>query len=283
MSESVPVLHALFEQHASETERSWLESKRGLAPPALLSAFVAAPRFLRKIPVELTPEARTFVAERYPGYDLSGWPLDRLGRVLLLLHLPADDEARYVGWIDTLFSTAEVNELVALYAALPLLPYPERWRFRATEAVRSNMGVVFDALAFGNPYPARYLDETGWNQLVLKTIFNDKPLERLVGLDERANQKLADTLSDFAHERWAAGRTVPPMAWRLTTRYLNDALLGDLRVLLQSERPEDRRAAALVLRQSDSEAARRLLAEYPEFAEAARSGALTWETSLTER
>jgi hypothetical protein len=261
MNESVPRLHALFEQHATETERAWLESKRALAPPALLQAFVAAPRFIRKIPVELPTDAATFFAEQYPGYALTGWPLDRLTRVLLLLTLPSDDEEQYVGWLDTLFSTAEVNELVALYSALPLLPYPERWRFRATEGVRSNMAPVFDAMALDNPYPARYLDETGWNQLVLKSIFNDKPLDRIVGFAERANQRLADTLSDFAHERWAAGRTVPPYAWRLTTRYLNETLLGDLRVLLQSERPEDRQVAAFVLSQTDSEPARRLLQE----------------------
>ena len=259
MNESVPRLHALFEQHATETERSWLESKRVLAPPALLQAFVAAPRFIRKIPVDLSSEAAAFFAERYPGYDLTNWSLDRLARVLLLLHLPTEEAERYVDWLDTLFSTGEVNELVALYGALPLLPYPERWRYRATEGVRSNMAPVFDAIALGNPYPARYLDETGWNQLVLKSIFNDKPLERIVGFDERANQRLADTLSDFAHERWAAGRTVPPLAWRLTTRYLNETLLGDLRVVLQSERPEDRQVAALVLRQTDYEPARRLL------------------------
>lgn len=259
MNESVPILHRLFEQHATETERSWLESKRVLAPPALLQAFVTAPRFLRRLPVESTPEAATYFAERYPGYGPAGWPLDRLARVLLLLHLPDDEADRYVGWLDTLFSTAEVNELVALYTALPLLPYPERWRFRATEGVRSNMAPVFDAIALDNPYPAAQLDETGWNQLVLKSIFNDKPLERLVGFEARANQKLADTLSDFAHERWAAGRTVPPYAWRLTTRYLNETLLGDLRVLLQSGRPEDRQVAAFVLRQTDYEPARRLL------------------------
>ena len=51
------------------------------------------------------------------------------------------------------FDTAEMNELVALYSALPVLAYPEQWLFRATDAVRSNMGVVYEAIALGNPYP----------------------------------------------------------------------------------------------------------------------------------
>jgi hypothetical protein len=247
MPHLVAPLQDLFDQYATDAEQTWLRSRLALAPAALLTAFVAAPRFLHKTELGTAPAP---LLTELPG--LPAWTLDRLGRTLLLLHLPADDADRLADWIGTLISTGEVNELVAIYGALPLLPYPERWRFQATEGVRSNMAPVFDAIALDNPYPARYLDETGWNQLVLKSIFNEKPLDRIVGFDERANQRLANTLSDFAHERWAAGRTVPPYAWRLTKRFLTDALRADLRHLLQSGRPEDREAAAFVLGPSES-------------------------------
>jgi len=46
--------------------------------------------------------------------------------------------------------------------------------------------------------------------LVLKAIFTDKDVTQITGLDERKNARLAQTLADFAAERRAAGRTLPP-------------------------------------------------------------------------
>ncbi len=37
-----------------------------------------------------------------------------------------------------------------------------------------------------------------WNQLVLKAFFTEKPIQQIIGLDERANEKLASTAYDFA-------------------------------------------------------------------------------------
>jgi hypothetical protein len=153
-------LHSLFNEAATETERQWLDTKLAAPTPAKLAAFVAVPRFVARRPVPGKPD----------------WIIDQLARVLLLTSIPSDDEAAYVKAVQTLFDTAELQELVALYSALPLLAYPQRWLFQATEAVRSNMGPVFDAIAFGNTYPADYFPELAWNQLVLKCIFNDKPI-----------------------------------------------------------------------------------------------------------
>ena len=147
-----------------------------------------------------------------------------------------------------------MNELVALYRALPVIKSPEIWLNRATDAVRSNMGPVFDAIAFGNPYPLQHFSELAWNQLVLKCIFNDKPIHLIEGLDERANQALADTLADFAHERWAAGRRVPSQVWRLIRNFQTDTKEQDLAKLAKSEDPNDQKAAELISNNSPLEA-----------------------------
>ena len=93
------------------------------------------------------------ITESIKGFSLENWTTVRLSRVWLLTRLDSSDLETYVRHIETLFDTAEMNELVALYSALPLLGYPEHWLFRATEAVRSNVGDVFDALVMHNPYP----------------------------------------------------------------------------------------------------------------------------------
>jgi hypothetical protein len=233
----------LFNKTATDSEKAWLEQKLAAPTPAKLAAFVATPRFVTRRPVP----------------NKTDWTMDRLARVLLLTSLPTDDETAYVKAINTLFDSAEMQELAALYSALPHLAFPSTWLFRATEAVRSNMGPVFDAMAFGNPYPARHFTEAAWNQLILKCIFNDKPITRIDGLLDRANQTLANDVSDFAHERWAAGRTVPAEVWQLVPRFMNETLLNDVKRLATSPDERDREAARQVCEVSDYEPAKRLM------------------------
>jgi hypothetical protein len=120
-----------------------------------------------------------------------------------------------VSLVEQLFRHADVNELIALYSALSVLDHPNEWVFRCTEGIRSNMGSVLDALMYDNPYPANYLPESAWNQLVLKAFFTDKDLGRIVGLHQRINEQLVSSLIDYAHERMAAGRTVNPLLWNM--------------------------------------------------------------------
>ena len=70
------------------------------------------------------------------------------------------------------------------------------------------MRPVFEAVAHRNPYPARHFDESAWNHLVLKALFIGSTLAPIEELDARANPTLMRMLCDYAHERWAAGRTI---------------------------------------------------------------------------
>ncbi len=254
-----PLFASLLREQLTQTEWQWLEARGKASPFELMTGFVAVPRFIARQMVELSATQAQELSEVMPGFSTRGWTTVRLSRVWLLTCLNADDQEFYTRHVETLFDTAEMNELVALYSALPLLAYPQKWLFRATEAVRSNVGDVFDALVMNNPYPARYFDKAAWNQSVLKTIFNDKPIHRVVGLAERSNADLARMLSDFAHERWAAGRTVAPEVWRLTPKFMNDGLLEDMQHLFASVNPDDRKAAALACFYSKKDSALALL------------------------
>ena len=190
------VLAALLEREASPQQQNWLAGLAGAPARRLAPAFVATPRFVGK---------KTIAGAEAAAFN--GWPLDRLVRVHLAVLIDAADPTGQV--LDMLFETAENNEAVALISALPWLQHPEKWLLRATDAVRSNVGPVFDAIAFRNPYPRLYFPEAAWNQLILKCLFNDKPLEGIDGLPQRANAALARSISALAHERWAAGRHLP--------------------------------------------------------------------------
>ncbi|MDI9869083.1 EboA domain-containing protein [Flectobacillus roseus] len=268
------ILFSAIEATANEKELEWVKTKANSDVKAIQIAFVSAPRFIRKVAIRIDEKVIHSVV---PDWQIEEWTLERLVRVYLLLHIPNEHSEDYVKNIETLFDTAEINELVALYSALPVLSYPEKWLFRATEAVRSNMGVVFDAIGFGNPYPFLHFSELAWNQLVLKCIFNDKPIHLIVGLKKRANRKLAETLSDFAHERWAADRKVPAQVWRLVTDFMNDTILADLDKLFQSNDIQNQTAAALVCSETSFPGAESLLENYPQLRASIQKGQLSWK------
>jgi hypothetical protein len=250
------IIFRLIQENANEKELVWIEEKTKFLNKLPL-AFVSTPRFVGKR--ELTHKTLTI-----NSLSLGSWTLDRLVRVYFLLCLESSNQDNFDTQINSLFDTAEINESVALYSALPLFQNPEKWLLRATDAVRSNVGTVFDAIAFGNPFPFHFFPTLAWNQLVLKCIFNEKPIHQIYGLDERVNQDLANTLSDFAHERWAAGRKIPALVWRLVTKFLTESILKDLEILFQSEDADNQIAATLVCQSSDNDFAKKLLEKYPQ-------------------
>lgn len=229
------ILEEIF-RFTNQKETEWVESKSIGNGKEIAFAFVMCPRFVSKTHLKnLKP-----IIE---GWDLKEWTLEKLVRVYFICLI---SEKASADQLDFLFDTAEINEAVALYAALPALKNPTHYVLRATDAVRSNMGPVFESIAFENPYPSLYFSELAWNQLVLKCIFNDKVIHRIYGLETRANQALADTISDFAHERWAAGRRIPSQVWRLVPKFMHENLFDDIKRLEKSENARDILAAKLV-------------------------------------
>lgn len=198
----------------------WLDEKRkqinsGANVRVFFTAFSAVPRYTGKNDLELTQDDLKAASAIVTGWVPAKWSVDQAARTLLLLSLPDDDAEKYLHTLEQVFTTADVGELIALYQALPLLPYPEKLRHRAAEGVRSNMTAVFNAVALTNPYPAQYFDNLAWNQMVLKAFFVNSPVSLIQGLNQRANPELARMLIDYANERQAAGRSVSPEIWQL--------------------------------------------------------------------
>ncbi len=149
------------------------------------------------------------------GLTITNWDLQRLCRIWMILKIDASDKERYKSKINELFRDAEMNELATMYAALPILAYPDSWISRCAEGIRSNIGSVLDAIILNNPYPAAFLDETAWNQLILKAFFTDKDTAQIIGVKERANENLAKSLQDYIDERKAANRPIKDQLWEM--------------------------------------------------------------------
>lgn len=263
-----------------KASKVWLEQKTTeVANQSVLSSvFAQTPRKVGQRPVRTTDGQEKDLIRFANGFSLQGWTTDRLCRVWLLLQLSKTDEDAYVHKIESLFNGAEMNEQVALYSALPLLAYPHRWTGRCAEGIRSNIGHVLQAIMCGNPYPAAHLGEAAWNQMVLKAFFTDKPVQQIVGLDERANPELAAILLDYAHERQAAHRAVNPQLWRCVGKFVNERNFPDIRHLFQSASGSEKAAAALACCDSSYPPAKALLNEHPVLKNATQAGLLTWRT-----
>ncbi len=257
---------------------TWLNGQLGLTnTSAINTAFALMSRKTGKEEIQINTSEADLIGKIKPGFAMKSWTADRLGRLCLLLHLDTSSQERYFKTVENLFLAAEITELVALYSSLSLLAYPDIWKLRCAEGIRSNMGSVLEAIMYENPYPANYLDEGAWNQLVMKAFFTDKDVKRIYGFDRRANAELARILADYAHERWAAGRSVNPQLWRSTARFLDSGLKSDLqRVLLHGE-PREQMASVLALYHSNSAEGKELLRDYQDLVSAIEKEELTWE------
>jgi len=260
---------------------AWLREKQaqiadGAADYVFYTSFSAVPRHTGKADLDLSEADREAADEARSGWQPGGWSVDQAGRSRLVLSLPSDDRDAYLATLDRVFTHADMGESVALYQTLPLLPYPEAHRARAAEGLRTNMTAVFNAIALHNPYPAGLFDEGAWNQMVLKAVFVGSSLHAIQGIDTRANAKLARMLADYAHERWAAGRSVTPELWRPVGPFAEGAVLDDLARVLTDGTSAEQQAAALALSDSPADRADDLLAARSTLRDAVQSGTLTW-------
>lgn len=195
-----------------------------LANKILFTSFSAVPRYLGKEKLHLSIEKLQTANELIEGWIPINWTCEQAGRTLLLLSFPHGDREQYRTVVDRIVTSADVGEAIAFYQSLALLPYPEEFQMRAAEGIRTNMTSVFNAVALDNPYPANYLDDLAWNQMVLKALFVGSPLHRIYGLERRNNQKLSQMLVDYASERLAANRSVNSELWKLAMPFQAEAV-----------------------------------------------------------
>lgn len=200
-----------------------------------------------------------------------------IARIYLLCSVLSESSI-FEEWVKKLIQVADTSELATFLKFLVLLPSPENYLFVAAEALRTNISVVFDAISKYNPYPATYFSEQQWNQMFLKAAFMQQDLGAIVAIENRANVELARIISDYAHERWAASRAVDPMIWRPVSKFLNDDLFEDIKILLGSENIKEKQAGALICFHSDFGFAKDFLNTYPELKSSIESGKITWDS-----
>lgn len=210
MSRASDFYRDLVETRLGEPSRAWFVGKyEGLTPSSFALSYAGAGRRLGDQAVAPSTEEEKL---RDPAWlSPTGWPLRDLGRVALLLRvIELLDETDQPAFVQQVFQRGDNAEREALLRALSMLPQPRRFVDTAADACRSHVQTVFEAVACENPYPARYFPDLNFNQLVLKAFFTEVAVQRIDGLEQRLTPELARMANDYASERRAAGRPVPP-------------------------------------------------------------------------
>ena len=245
----IDFLTEILRARASSRGRSWFETAcRSTEEPVdlnrLLGNYAGASFWLGKKALALDPrETRRWNSLR-PDLPVDHWGLDELGRVILLLkvaHLPADE---YSEAVLECYQQGDSREQQSWLRGLNLLPGRGRFLDAAIDACRTNIVPLLEAIACENPYPAAHFPDLNFNQMVLKSLFNGIRIERILGLESRFNPELSRMADDYASEREAAGRDVPPDIWWVVAPRISRERMGRIYPYLQQGNSRHRYWAA---------------------------------------
>lgn len=272
-------LEPLLKQTLGVTEFSWLNEtilqlkEAGSARKLYMAYALCA----NKIPLVLLQDFKAITPELGAYLQKKQANTVELSRIYLLQGALKDGDT-FVDAVKKLIEVADKTELETFLKYLVLLPNPVHYKYAAVEALRTNISPVFEAISKFNPYPAQFFNEQQWNQMYLKAAFMQLDLGTIVGIDQRANGALATIISDYAHERWAASRTIDPMFWRPVSNFLQGALITDIQKLFKSEDSREKGAAALVCYHSKLAIAQEMLQAHPNLYQQIANGDLNWDT-----
>jgi hypothetical protein len=145
--------------------------------------------------------------------DISRWNSAEAARMVLLMSAidasPEPTESVIGGY----YQMGDESEHIALIRGLGFFGRADFLTVIALDAGRSNNLEVLAALTLDNPYPAAFFSDDQFNQMVLKALFLGLAIERVWGLQQRANPDLARMGENYVIEREQAGRPVPADVW----------------------------------------------------------------------
>jgi hypothetical protein len=146
------------------------------------------------------------------------------------------------------------------------------------DAMRLAADELVEAALADNPYSGKQLPEHEFRRAVLKCAFVGISVERIAGIETRADAELTRMLLGLASEREAAGRAVPPDLWPVAALAPVPGLLARLLGLLENGNVAHRTAAARALgRLVDREQARPfLLDRYSRESDEGAKRAMDW-------
>lgn len=145
--------------------------------------------------------------------DIHRWTCADAARVMLVMTAIECKPDQAENIIRSYFKMGDEAEHIALIRSLIFFAPGDYLTEIALDAGRTNNLEVLAALTLDNPYPACFYNEHAFNQMVLKGLFLGLAIERIDGIEQRANTDLSRMCENYVVERQNADRTVPTDIW----------------------------------------------------------------------
>ena len=243
--EPLPALRDELARRIPSAAREWLEGGIAAAArgqrDAILTGFPAMGRRIGREP--LGSRSALVSHDMDADVPLRAWRLDDAGRVALLCAFAGDAEAL----ARELYFSGDLRERCGALRGLAVLGRTPGAIDAVRDAIRSSAMELFEAALADNPYACRFLPDDEFRHAVLKAAFVGLSIERLPGVEARADAELSRMLLSYVTEREVAGRSVPPDIWPVAALHPTPGLVGKLCGYLEHPAAAHRAAAATAL------------------------------------
>jgi hypothetical protein len=162
---------------------------------------------------EASPRQSAAIETAIAPLDIRRWSSADSARLVLLISAVQRDPARAETIVTGYYRNGDESERMALVRGLICFAPAGYLAAIALDAGRTNNIELLSALALDNPYPGCFYSDDQFNQMVLKALFLGLAIERIDGLERRANPELTRMCENYAVERGAAGRPLPADIW----------------------------------------------------------------------
>ena len=243
--EPLPALRDELARRIPSAAREWLEGGIAAAArgerDAILTGFPAMGRRIGREP--LGSRSALVSHDMDADVPLRAWRLDDAGRVALLCAFAGDAEAL----ARELYFSGDLRERCGALRGLAVLGRTPGAIDAVRDAIRSSAMELFEAALADNPYACRFLPDDEFRHAVLKAAFVGVSIERLPGVEARADAELSRMLLSYVTEREVAGRSVPPDIWPVAALHPTPGLVGKLCGYLEHPAAAHRAAAVTAL------------------------------------
>jgi len=245
-------LEALVHQRLGDGDGAqWLGSQVNAADAATVGSLMGeVSRRLGRRPL-IAGFAERGTAEAagvYGSMRVGHWRTDEAARTLLIA-AATDASQRPHATLFDLYDQGETDTRVAALRAINFVDDPDSAQGMTLvhDAGRTYLSELMDAAWCNNPFTTQHMTDLEYRKAVLKALFCDVPIDGFLGLAERADREMAESLQDFADERAAAGRAVPSSVWIVAAVHPRPGLVARLIGLLEHPAEEERITAARAL------------------------------------
>ncbi|HJO64125.1 MAG TPA: EboA domain-containing protein, partial [Sphingomonas sanguinis] len=221
----------------------WLEAQLGSARADAVGGVMAeVGRRLGRRPLIAGFAERTDAKTEgvYGEMRVGHWGTDEAARTLLLAAAVEGTEAPF----SALFNLYDQGETETRVAALRAINFVVDADAQAGmnlvhDAGRTYLSELMDAAWCNNPFTAQHMTKQEYRKAVLKSLFCEIPIDGFLGLSDRADQEMAESLQDFADERAAAGRVIPSAVWIVAAVHPRPGLVARLLGLIEHPAEEE--------------------------------------------